>query len=103
MFPTVGRRLLVGSGILVTAVTGSFYAYFRSHQQLPSAPDGSSAGGTATFDAIASIYDAAIGQEEFYMGYGFLRGWLLKRYAQVGVPCAHACAIGLIFTCVQVD
>ncbi|MEW5311585.1 MAG: hypothetical protein WDW38_003290 [Sanguina aurantia] len=81
-FPTIGKRLLVGSGILVTAVTGSFYAYFRSHQQLPSAPDGSPSQGTATFDAIASIYDAAIGQEEFYMGYGFLRGWLLKRYAQ---------------------
>ncbi|KAJ9532703.1 hypothetical protein QJQ45_010786 [Haematococcus lacustris] len=56
------------------------HMYFTYHREAIEAVDSLQAcpSGTA-FDSLASKYDAAVGSEETWMGYGLLRSWLLAK------------------------
>ena len=62
------------------------YGFMTSHATIDKAPVGAvvSSSATCVFDALAQKYDAAVGQEEWGMGYGLMR-WLLMSYVKVSL------------------
>ncbi|GFH23280.1 uncharacterized protein HaLaN_20871, partial [Haematococcus lacustris] len=76
----VPGHLYWAGAALFGASSYSTWRYFTYHREAIEAVDSLQAcpSGTA-FDSLASKYDAAVGSEETWMGYGLLRSWLLAK------------------------
>ena len=90
------RSVLVAGGAAVYAgVAAATYHNSKSHAACGCGGGGSGGGGGggdgqgaaggggaadagAVFDRLAPMYDAAVGSEERFMGYGLMRWWLLR-------------------------
>jgi hypothetical protein len=75
----VSARTVIAGGALYVGAAGTAYWYVKSHQQAaqPAAHTDAPACGCA-FERLAPCYDATVGSEEAWMGYGFMRSWMLR-------------------------
>eukprot|EP00877_Chromochloris_zofingiensis_P006116 jgi/Chrzof1/1758/Cz10g20030.t1 len=73
--------LVLGGAAVYVGAAGSAYYYIKS-QTMPPIPAATSEGcadSSCAFDTCAPHYDKVVGTEEFYMGYGLMRRWMLRQ------------------------
>lgn len=75
------RGHLVAGGLLYVASTYGFYQLYSNLKRVPEPSTSKDAVDEAgsPFDRIAAQYDAAVGSEEWGMGYGIMRWWLIRQ------------------------